>query len=165
MSGRQIGFSALIVALAAGGCGGPTNPNPPLPIAASDAGAPASGAGTRGGGAPVTGASAGSDAGMDSGPTLGALGDSCTAGTDCATGYCVDSVCCDTQCQGTCYTCAAASSLGTCTAVAAGSDPRNDCPTEAMSTCGKDGTCNGAGACTQQPTSLQCVAPSCSGST
>jgi hypothetical protein len=104
------------------------------------------------------------DAGMDSGPTLGALGTTCTLGTDCASNYCVDNVCCDTQCTGTCYTCAAASSLGTCTAVAAGMDPRNDCPTEAMSTCGKDGTCNGSGACTLYAAGTECTPAGCTNS-
>src|SRR5262249_53285576 len=55
-------------------------------------------------------------------------GAQCTAGTDCASGACVDGVCCNEECTGTCMTCAAVGSLGTCVPAEVGTDPRNECP-------------------------------------
>jgi hypothetical protein len=37
--------------------------------------------------------------------------------------------------------------VGTCTAAAAGTDPLSQCATTAVTTCGTDGQCDGAGAC------------------
>ena len=61
---RRLGMLALAPVLAAGGCGGATNPNPLLPPPSSDAGLPA------GGGSPAAGAAKASvapasDAGTD----------------------------------------------------------------------------------------------------
>lgn len=68
-------------------------------------------------------------------------GVSCSAGSECDSGNCVDSVCCNTACAGTCVACTAAKkgagSDGTCDFVTAG-DPDMECvPTQ----------CDGAGAC------------------
>jgi hypothetical protein len=46
------------------------------------------------------------------------LGDGCFDGLECGTGFCVDGVCCDTQCGGACDACNIA--LGTCTPMAPG---------------------------------------------
>lgn len=44
-----------------------------------------------------------------------ALGDTCTLGTECATGVCADGVCCNVACDGQCESCALPTSKGTCT--------------------------------------------------
>jgi len=89
------------------------------------------------------------------------IGTACTANSECGSGFCVDGVCCNNACQGTCQSCAVIGSVGTCTAVAAGSDPRNDCAPDAASTCGKDGTCDGAGACRKYVAGTLCKAAGC----
>jgi MYXO-CTERM domain-containing protein len=44
-----------------------------------------------------------------------ANGEACTAATQCASGNCVDSVCCNAPCDGACESCDQASSVGACT--------------------------------------------------
>ena len=71
-------------------------------------------------------------------------------GSDCASGSCVDGFCCDTACRSLCTACSLAktgAANGRCAPVRAATDPDNECATEAASTCGRDGTCDGAGAC------------------
>jgi hypothetical protein len=53
-----------------------------------------------------------------------ANGATCSAAADCGSNYCVDGVCCEEACTGTCYTCAA-SGNGKCTGVIAGSTDSN----------------------------------------
>jgi hypothetical protein len=69
------------------------------------------------------------------------IGTACTINGECSSGNCVDGVCCNSPCDGTCQACTTAKkgsgSNGTCGNVAAGTDPDLECP----------GTCNGAGAC------------------
>jgi len=91
----------------------------------------------------------------------------CTAGTVCASGFCAQGVCCNSACAGICTSCALTGSMGTCSPVATGQapTPATQCTMTAASTCGTDGTCNGAGACRSYVSGTQCVAPSCSGST
>ncbi|MBK8252714.1 MAG: hypothetical protein IPK82_08605 [Polyangiaceae bacterium] len=66
-------------------------------------------------------------------------GSACAGASECATGQCVDGVCCNSSCVGTCIACNVAGLAGTCTNVPNGTDPQNECP----------GTvnCNGSGAC------------------
>jgi hypothetical protein len=68
-------------------------------------------------------------------------GTACGAAVECASGFCVDGVCCNTACAGLCQACSAAKkgagANGTCGSIAANTDPDNECATE----------CNGAGAC------------------
>ena len=89
-------------------------------------------------------------------------GTMCTVSGDCASGYCVDGVCCDTACNGTCQTCNATNSVGTCKFSDPGTNPRNECTASAASSCGTDGTCDGAGACRKWVAGTQCLAASCS---
>ena len=81
--------------------------------------------------------------------TAAPLGASCTDSRACASGQCVEGICCDSACSGGCQTCSAPGALGTCLARAAGSQPRQlaDCPVTSPASCGLDGTCDGAGAC------------------
>jgi hypothetical protein len=83
---------------------------------------------------------------------------SCNAETDCkaagscqecASGFCVDGVCCEAAC-GTCQACVGALKQsggdGTCGPIKDGTDPHNECPASTVP-CGPNGMCNGAGAC------------------
>jgi hypothetical protein len=89
-------------------------------------------------------------------------GQPCTVAGDCVSNHCVDSVCCDQACTGACRSCALAASLGTCTPVSNGSnDPRNTCATQAASTCGTDGKCDGAGGCRRHRPGTVCAGEHC----
>ncbi len=96
---------------------------------------------------------------------LEAPGTACVHASDCASGNCVDGVCCQTACTGACMTCNGAGTAGTCTPAAAGTDARSDCNADAPSTCGHDGTCDGAGACRLYSNTTACSTGSCTGST
>jgi len=76
----------------------------------------------------------------------------CTKNSECSSGFCVDSVCCNRACDGPCEACSkakGASSDGTCGPVAAGTDPRDRCAADPgfPASCKADGMCDGAGAC------------------
>ncbi len=73
------------------------------------------------------------------GACLKALGAACGAGSQCDSANCVDAVCCDTTCGALCKACNLAGTLGTCTNIANGQDPSNECPGA--------NTCNGMGVC------------------
>src|SRR6185437_9354079 len=81
-------------------------------------------------------------------------GSACAAANECASGFCVEGVCCDRACDGACQACTAAltgGANGVCApAMDGGVDPRGLCAEEAASTCGTDGTCQG-GACHHWP--------------
>ena len=91
---------------------------------------------------------------------LKAIGASCGGGSECMSGDCVDGVCCENACGGTCMSCrnsAHGAGEGRCRAVRSGSDPNNEC---ADGTC-RTGTCNGSGACGTTPNGQS--GPGCSG--
>jgi len=77
-------------------------------------------------------------------------GTACSSGSECGSGYCVDSVCCNNICDGTpCYRCDSYSNAGagTCGYVSTAVDPDNECTTAtppAADSC-KSATCNGTG--------------------
>lgn len=71
----------------------------------------------------------------------------CTGDEQCASGFCVDQVCCDAACDGRCEACNVAGKIGTCSPIPSGTDPDDECEDEGAETCGKNGFCNGAGAC------------------
>jgi len=79
---------------------------------------------------------------VDEGVCL-ANGAVCTMSSSCTSNQCVDGVCCDTSCSGTCEACSAAKkgsgADGTCDDIAISTDPDNEC--SGMQ------TCDGAGAC------------------
>jgi len=71
-------------------------------------------------------------------------GTACSSASTCASGFCVDGVCCENACDGTCVSCNQAGRAGKCSAYAQGSDPETEC-TFGLGVC--RATCNGAGAC------------------
>jgi hypothetical protein len=89
----------------------------------------------------------------------------CTGANQCASGYCVDMVCCDSACGNTCFACNLTGSVGICKAAPSGQDPRNQCAVEAAATCRQDGECNGLGACRLHASGTSCAAGTCSGTT
>jgi hypothetical protein len=85
---------------------------------------------------------------------LKAIGATCGGGNECMSGDCVDGVCCENACGGTCMSCrnsAHGAGEGRCRAVRSGSDPNNECND---GTC-RTGTCNGSGACGVTPNGQQ----------
>ena len=89
-------------------------------------------------------------------------GQPCSAGSECASTYCVDGVCCNSACTGACHSCALSTSRGTCAPSPAGNlDPRQICTDQHASSCGTDGTCDGAGSCHRYLAGTQCAAESC----
>lgn len=89
-------------------------------------------------------------------------GTPCGGDGECATGNCVDGVCCDQpvgSCSG-CKQCNLASSLGLCTSVPKGQDPHSTCA-QNDATCVAGG-CSGAGQCQPSASSVTCNS-SCSG--
>lgn len=92
-----------------------------------------------------------------------AQGAPCATNAECATGACVEGVCCDTPCDGGCFSCTAAGKGhgvdGTCEVVSAGlADPKQSCAASGSAACGADGTCDGAGACTVPAAGAPCAA-------
>lgn len=63
------------------------------------------------------------------------LGTSCNDDDTCASGFCVEGICCNTACEGGCGTCVAPGSVGQCQA-------------EVEATCGDGQLCDGGGFCT-----------------
>lgn len=69
------------------------------------------------------------------------VGSSCSTGDDCATNNCIDGVCCDLSCLGTCRSCAEVKTglpNGTCGSVLDGQQTMNGCQTQGM-VCSKIG--------------------------
>lgn len=97
--------------------------------------------------------------------TLTALGGTCGAAATCASGFCVDGVCCESACNGRCQSCATAAGAGRCVAAEPGTDPRDECADQGAASCGTNGFCDGAGACGRYPAGHMCRAMACTGST
>jgi hypothetical protein len=117
--------------------------------------------------APVVDLALPPDLAPDLGPPdapLRANGIACTAGPQCVSGLCVDSVCCNLPCNGRCQACDVAGSEGKCTPIKAGDDPDNECDIEPVSSCGRDGACDGQGACRRYAAGVVCKPGSCASS-
>jgi hypothetical protein len=56
------------------------------------------------------------------------VGRTCASPADCGGGACVDGFCCDSACDGVCEACNLPGSQGTCSAIAADTDPEKECP-------------------------------------
>jgi hypothetical protein len=95
------------------------------------------------------------------------LGTPCTDATECASGRCIDGVCCDTSCAGVCEACTAAKkgggADGQCAPIQALTDPEDECTEVGVATCGTTGFCDGAGACALYAAGTVCVPPACGG--
>lgn len=74
-------------------------------------------------------------------------GELCAQNDECASGFCVDGVCCTNSCSGPCRSCSQPDSTGICRSYATGSDPEVECTGGAK--------CNGAGACGSTPPPLK----------
>jgi hypothetical protein len=99
-------------------------------------------------------------------PGMGSpIGAPCMSAGQCASGFCADGVCCSSACGGTCMACNQPGAVGSCAALPAGQDPASECPADPVSSCGRDGVCNGAGACRLYTAGTQCSPASCTGST
>jgi hypothetical protein len=97
-----------------------------------------------------------------------ANGAACGSAADCASGFCADGVCCNSACTGSCQACTVAltgAPSGTCSFIPAGVDPQDECATDPVSTCGREGVCNGQGACRLYPMGTLCAPGTCSGAT
>lgn len=99
---------------------------------------------------------------LDTGPVLLANGASCSVGTECQFGNCVDKVCCESTCAGTCQSCGEPNLLGKCVTISGSvrGTARTACP--GQGTCAS--TCNGSDAlaCHYPGTDKQCMPASCS---
>ena len=77
-------------------------------------------------------------------------GSICSANEQCASGHCVEGVCCNTACVDGCTSCRNTLTGGTegeCLPVYAGTDPKNSCDASTTNECAGDGFCDGQGAC------------------
>ena len=80
------------------------------------------------------------------------VGSPCVRNAQCKTDACADGVCCDRACTGPCEACTAtrkgSGTDGTCSNVAAGTDPRDRCAADSSpGSCASDGMCDGSGTC------------------
>jgi uncharacterized protein (TIGR03382 family) len=122
--------------------------------------------------------------------TLGQLGEGCFSGLECASGNCVEDVCCDTPCDTVCFSCTTVSkgggADGVCGPTEAGTPPTNGGPIPNVganlpgktpiksgifgsgcfdggpSSCGTNGLCDGVGSCQLYVAGTECSAAFCS---
>lgn len=87
------------------------------------------------------------------------LGASCSAPSDCESGFCVDGKCCETACDGPCERCDLAHASGQCVPVPEGDDPDGDCAQGDVATC--HGVCDGRRGCRFPAHGTPCGAVSC----
>ena len=145
----SITVAVFAVAFACAGCGGGGESRQP----SGEAGDGQQGGG--GGGGPSGGQFA----------ALIEAGGTCDAPTDCKSGFCSDGVCCRSDCAGLCQSCTVEGSVGTCTSVPVGADPRNECPDDGVASCGRNGFCDGTGACALYARGHDLPRAICAGST
>jgi hypothetical protein len=95
---------------------------------------------------------------------LKTTGGACSRAAMCASGNCVDGVCCNVPACGTCQLCTVKTSGqdGTCGAVPSGQDPKNNCTDAGAASCKNNGSCDGAGACQNYPPGTVCGNATCS---
>lgn len=118
-----------------------------------------------------------SDAGVDASPTDGAAIDtgpgippdsgakpvvsgsfeSCAKNEQCASGFCVDGVCCDSACNSPCQSCTLPWAPGHCTLEPYGTDRKNACGMSGACVA----TCDGKGGCTSAAAGTECAIAKC----
>jgi len=92
-----------------------------------------------------------------------ATGTACSVDTECLTGHCVDGVCCESDCQAACQSCALPETIGLCRSVPGGAqDPRGKCQDKGAASCQQTGLCDVAGDCALYPAGTICAAGGCS---
>jgi hypothetical protein len=131
-----------------GGTGG-TMPPPSIGGSWAQGGSSGGGGGSR---MPDGGATAGSGGST----MLPPPNQNCTVAAQCASGFCVDGVCCDTACDGACQSCSLTGKVGTCTPVKNGADDA----------CNGGSICDATGACRKDlgrtcSTNAECASGSC----
>jgi hypothetical protein len=115
---------------------------------------------------PDAGGGAGASGAAGSGGLNKRLGEPCVERIDCASSFCVDGVCCNTSCEGLCFSCASPDSPGTCVLTPTGyPDPRGVCLSQDVATCGTTGACDGQGACMIESNGIVCAPATCVGAT
>ncbi len=110
--------------------------------------------------------SAGTDGGGGTGGNPGGKpdGQPCANKTECKSGYCVDDVCCESDCKGECRTCKASGKEGLCTPYALDTDPEGECKGAGAATDPCAGKCDGKSACKYPDATKTCSAQVCSSS-
>lgn len=99
---------------------------------------------------------------VEAGVKLG-QGMECSKNEHCASDACVEGVCCESDCRGSCRSCLklqTGKADGVCANVEEGKDPRNDC-TVAPEACGTEGSCDGAGSCKLRSNQTMCAPATC----
>jgi hypothetical protein len=146
----------------------------------------AGGTGGQSGDGGMAGAPAGAAGESGDGGALLPLGAACASKGECQSANCVDGVCCDSACSGSCEACdgdgacqqlpantdpdkecgacKVCDGAGACVAVPDGTDPLDTCSVQAASTCGTTGICKG-GHCELHSAFTVCQAGTCSVST
>lgn len=102
----------------------------------------------------------------DGGDGDGGLGTGqlCQHDDDCGNSglKCADGVCCNEACTDSCKSCNQVGALGICSPLAAGANPAHGtCGPDPTTSCGRDGTCDGAGQCRKYGNSVECKPGSC----
>jgi hypothetical protein len=94
------------------------------------------------------------------------LGGPCASAAECQSNFCVEGVCCNNSCEGTCVSCALTNSRGRCTNVPAGVlDPRKQCVDKGVAMCNTNGRCNGNKGCQSYAAGTTCKPASCDAAT
>jgi hypothetical protein len=93
-----------------------------------------------------------------------ASGQECRTADECATGNCVEGVCCESACGSKCHSCLAVNTgaaSGKCAPVKSGTDPLSHCSADPASSCRQDGFCDGNGACRLHAAGTPCRPDQC----
>jgi hypothetical protein len=85
----------------------------------------------------------------------------CASNSECPSSFCVEGVCCNTECKDLCHSCALPSAPGICTLSPAGVDFRGQCGVPGTCTA----TCDGKGACVGATVNTVCDRNRCSDTT
>jgi hypothetical protein len=95
-------------------------------------------------------------------PAARANGQQCSIGAECVSGACTDGVCCESDCQMSCHSCALVDTPGLCRPVAAGSlDARGKCDDKGAASCQTNGLCDAMGRCAVYPAGTMCEPARC----